>query len=497
MTWNSFRVRLTLWNVAVLVVVLGGFGLALCYSIRNGMSAALDREMALQARRPPGGGPPPPALGSPPGPFPGVRPIARPEGSGPQWPFDREAERSAAFRRPRFITLTGEAVGPPMDRQPWDPDTVAAAIAGQERYSTVTIEGERVRVLSVPWRFQGRIIGAVQVARELGEYDRLVDGQLRTLLLLLPLSLCLAGVGGLFLTGRALRPVREVTRAAAQIGAEDLSRRLQIRGHDELAELAATFNGMIARLEAAFEQQRRFTSDASHELRTPLARIKLTTSLALNSEQSPDEYRAGLRVIDRAADEMARLVNNLLLLARSDAGQLPLQVGPVEVTTLFQRAVEAVPSAAGRQLVLDVPSGPLQIRGDEEYLTRVFANLLENATRHTPADGQITLSARAEGERVMIGVADTGEGIAPEHLPRLGQRFYRVDTARSRGSGGCGLGLAICKSIVEAHKGTLSIQSEVGQGTSVILSLPPCPPARDLVPLPPGAQAAKIGVEHR
>jgi two-component system OmpR family sensor kinase len=521
MKWNSFRIRLCLWNVMVLALVLGEFGLALCYTSQKRMGGIVDRELGERARQFASGALPMPPrrrrhsphhrrfrgsvllAGSSVVPTPSLGLCAedRPLGDGKQgmgldggwgaraWPYDGNAERVAFFQEPRFLNLAGECVGPPSARQAWDPNTVWEAITGNRRYSNVTVEGERLRVLSVPWRREGRIVGAVQVARQLREYDLLWDGQVRMLLALLPLSLVIAGIGGVFLTNRALHPVRQVTHAAAQIGAMDLSRRLRVVGRDELAELAATFNGMIARLEAAFEQQRRFTADASHELRTPLARIKVCTSAALCGEQSPEEYRSALAAADQAADAMDRLIQQLLTLARADAGELRLQRDRVDVADVLRQAAAGRYELQGARpdqrlflgaptsylvplLFLDLPPHPVEVAGDECHLCRVFVNLLENAIRHTPLDGRITLSAHAVGEAVVVRVADTGEGIPPEHLPRVGERFYRVDAARTRARGGCGLGLAISRSIVQAHGGRLSIESEIGRGTVVTVVLP-------------------------
>jgi two-component system OmpR family sensor kinase len=520
---DSFRVRLTLWNVAVLALVLGGFGLTLCYSVQNWMGWSIDRELAERAHRSalrgfrmrpmpgrrvpaqrvdafgprertaPGAGPQ--ALGrergrpgermGPPVPGPGVFPPPdfprpRPEGMpaapperGPQGsPFDAEAERRASFLRPRFLDLHGQGLPPFSTRGAWDPSTVADGVAGNEPYSTIEVGGERVRVFTTRWYRGGQIGGALQVARDMGEYDRLWQGLVWTLLALLPLSLLVAGMGGLFLTDRALRPVHQVTQAAAQIGVEDLSRRLKVHGRDELAQLAATFNGMIARLEAAFEQQRRFTADASHELRTPLARIKVTTSMALADEQSPEEYQTALRIADQAADAMERLIQQLLLLARADAGQLPIERSDFDLRCVLEEAADTVACLGPAPLTLDLPREPIEMSGDADHLCRVFVNLLENALRHTPAEGQVTLQAGVEGHAAVVRVTDTGEGISPEHLPYLGERFYRVDAARTRRTGGCGLGLAISRTIVQAHGGELSIASEVGRGTEVTVSLP-------------------------
>jgi signal transduction histidine kinase len=329
------------------------------------------------------------------------------------------------------------------------------------------------------------LVGVVQVAQPLEERERLVESQFRTLLVLVPLALLVAGVGGLFLTNNALRPVDQMTQAAADIGAGDLSRRLEVRGQDELARLALTFNSMIARLEGtfrglenayyrlegAYEEQQRFTGDASHELRTPLTRIKGMTSLALSGPGCFDEYRDAVIVADQAADAMSRIVQDLLLLARSDAGQLTPCLAPVSVGALLRRAADQPVATSGPAILLQSPEPDLVVAGDADHLARLLNNLVENALRHTPS-GEITLAARPVDGRVEITVADTGEGISTEHLPHVCDRFYRVDSARAQRDGGTGLGLAICQSIVEAHGGSMSIESTVGVGTTVHVVLP-------------------------
>jgi signal transduction histidine kinase len=404
-------------------------------------------------------------------------------------PSDMEAERAAWFMRARFVPPGQQQPNPPAERRPWDARTVAATLQGDLRFSTITMGGERVRVLSVPLMRAGQVQGAVQVARPLGELDRLREGQLRTLLTLCPFALIIAGMGALLLTERALRPVREVTQAAAQISAEDLGRRLEVRGEDELAQLAHTFNGMIERLETSFEQQRRFTSDASHELRTPLARIKVTTSEALDGEHTDDEYRKALQIADRAADTMGRLVDQLLLLARGDGGQLRVRAEQVDVGYLLSDTAETFRAPGGPLVEARMPSPPIAVLGDPDWIACILKNLTENAVRHTPPGGLVGLTASAYSGWVALQVTDTGEGIAAEHLPRLTDRFYRVDAARSRNGkgsrGGTGLGLAITRMLVEAHQGRLDFQSEPGKGTRVTVLLPAAPiDARDSADLP-------------
>ncbi|MFN3652147.1 MAG: ATP-binding protein [Armatimonadota bacterium] len=495
MRWRSFRVRLTLWNAAILTLVLGVFGVALAYSVQLSMLRAIDEELAAQARRFASAGFPGPRGRSPRGEGGGRGERSRrPPSDFPELDTLEEEERARlALRRPRFLAPQGDVLGRPGDVVgPWDPEAFREALAGRPVHSTVRAGDERVRVLSVPWRRGEETVGVVQVARELREYDRLRARQLKIFLLLLPPALLAAVAGGFFLTDRALRPVRQVTHAADEIGAEDLSRRLEVTGDDELADLARTFNRMIARLEeaftsreeayrrlsAAYEQQRRFTSDASHELRTPLARIKGSTSLALSGERTPAEYRRALARADRAADVMTRLIQDLFLLACSDAGHLGLQLRTVDLRSVLEDALSQLPEEAAARVRVELPDAPLAISADPPHLARVFVNLLENAVRHTPPEGGIYLRARAEGGQVLAEVADEGEGIAPEHLPHLFERFYRVEVARSRQGGGTGLGLAISRSIVEAHGGEIRVRSEPGQGAVFTVTIPAAgPPA--------------------
>jgi signal transduction histidine kinase len=280
----------------------------------------------------------------------------------------------------------------------------------------------------------------------------------------------------MFLTGRALQPVRRVREAAQAIGAQDLSRRLPVSGRDEFSDLAATFNAMIARLEQAFDQQKRLVADTSHELRTPLTTIKGTTSLALSGERSIAELQHSLEAVDRAADLMSRTVQDLLLLARSDSGEIEVAREPISIAEVLADAVDAVQGREGPAVDLTLPEDPPDVQGDLHSLVRVFANLLDNAMRHTPAGGAITVSSRCVHNSVICSVRDTGIGIAPEHLPHLGERFYRVDKARDRSRGGTGLGLAICRSILSAHGGYLTIESKEGKGTTVTVTLPRATP---------------------
>ncbi len=499
---SSVRTRLTLWSVAVLALALLVFAGALRSIIQVNLDAAINRSLMQQARghqrmtarmletRPDGSGPQGPGPGGPdfgpsgfgppgsgpPGPGPDFQ--GRPPGDGPK-PSKPPVIGQGGELAARVLDLHGRALLGWSASTPWDPDTFPLSARGQEVYSTVHLSLQSVRVFSVPILLHGKAVGVVQTAASLSEADAEMRHLTRALLTLIPLVLLIAGAGGALLTGGTLRPIRGITQAANRISAENLSGRLTVSGSDEFSDLAATFNSMLARLEGSFhkltvayEQERRFTADASHELRTPLTVIKAHASLSLDGEPTAVEYRESMEAIDAAVDQTNRLVQSLLLLARSDAGKLPLCLGPVSVAGVGRRAAQVAGSAADVSLRVCITEAVPPVEGDAEALLQVFSNLLTNAARHTGPGGEITLTVRGGDRNAIVTVADTGEGIAPEHLPHLFERFYRVESSRSRGKGGTGLGLAICREIVHAHQGTIAVESVVGQGTAVHVTLP-------------------------
>jgi signal transduction histidine kinase len=297
-------------------------------------------------------------------------------------------------------------------------------------------------------------------------------------------------VGGYWLAGRVMRPVQTITRAAQKISETDLRRRINLGAKDELGELADTFDQMLGRLEAAFDRQRQFTADASHELRTPLTIIELETERALERRRKPEDYQQALQVIQSENETMARLVTDLLTLARMDAGQALIKPEPLDLSDLALEVVERMqPLARHRQVSLitgDLPEVPIQ--GDRQYLVQMLTNLVENALKYA-GDNDKTVRVETgcrQGENQPQGwvrVIDNGPGIPPEHLPHLFDRFYRVDKARARldegssphslsSSTSSGLGLAIVQWIASAHGGRASVTSEVGKGSTFEVWLP-------------------------
>jgi two-component system OmpR family sensor kinase len=292
--------------------------------------------------------------------------------------------------------------------------------------------------------------------------------------------LLIAGIGGAFLTTRVLSRVKQMAQAAATIGAKDLSRRLPVVGNDEFAGLAETFNELLARVEIAFqeqarvvEQQRRFTADASHELKTPLTLIRGTTSLALSDNGILD--RQSTTDIDNAAASMSELVQDLIFLARADAGQLGKKRIDLLLLDPLQRAVDLISPISEAPINFMQAHECLSVNADESDMVRLFSNILQNAAYHTPSGGRIIVSLSSTLTDAIVMINDSGVGIAPQHVEHLGERFYRVDSSRTRSSeiiGGSGLGLAICIGIVEAHGGTMKIDSILGKGTTVTITLP-------------------------
>ncbi len=477
---QSVRTQLVWWNIVALALLLGALGVVVRTLVRSTIMASVDRELEARTRpmmdRGRGGQPP----GPPPRPS-GERSDQRPpqEGRG-GGPHENRAPRfDNNPYRPRRFDLTGRSLNPDQSEEPlWDPPAFLAAAGGKMNYSTVVLNGDPVRILSRPFPRQGPAEGVIQVPYPLADVGRALRGLDRALLLLLPVALLCAGLVGALLTDRVLLRVRRLTQAAGKIGARDLSERLPVTGSDEFSELADTFNGLLGRLETAFgrqqrliEQQRRFTADASHELKTPLTIIQGNTSLALSGHPDLSEYHSAMGEIGMAAETMSRLVRDLILLAQSDAGRLGQGRIELLLREVLERAVARVPRPEAA-VCLSLQDEALSVPGNEEELVRLFTNLLTNAARHTPAGGRISLSARRDGEQIVVAVADTGDGIAPEHLPHLGERFYRVDSARARLDGGTGLGLSIARSIAEAHGGTIAFASALGAGTTVTVTLP-------------------------
>jgi heavy metal sensor kinase len=281
-------------------------------------------------------------------------------------------------------------------------------------------------------------------------------------------------VVGWVIAGRVLAPIGRITGVAREIQATDLSRRIRLQGpDDELKQLADTFDAMLARLDAAFSAQQQFLADASHELRNPLAIIRTNADIALSDPGShADELRQAVVVVKRASDRMARLVDDLLALARREAPVLASE--RVDLSRAVTEASEEfLTPAEARGIVLDRAIAPgIVVMGDQDALKRAVANLIENAVRLAPSDSRIRLAVGSERGMAWIAVSDEGPGIATEDQPKVFDRFWRADKARSRADGGTGLGLSIVRQIAQTHGGDVQLQSRLGVGSTFTIWLP-------------------------
>lgn len=464
----SFRGRLALLYSGILTVVLALFGLSLYVLVRAQMLRHHDGELAETAA----------AVESV---------LARHEDCAAL-----TAEQVGELNRYSKLVLFHSADGRPdvFYRSP-DLASVPAArelsarprlLEEEPGFRTFVEGGDHVRVYSVPYRSRAGRRGVIRVLERMGDVDLPLRNLRLGLLLLAPIAVAVSALVAWSLARRALAPVVEVTALAREIEATQLSRRLPVPpAKDEIGDLVETFNGMIARLETSFEAMKRFTADASHELRSPLTNVKSTVELALDRPREAPEYRAALASVGEEAERLRRIVEDLLLLARADAGRLPFESDPVRLDVLAAEVAESFgPRVAEAGLRLETSAAPgVVVQGDERWLRQLLQNLVENAVRFSPAPTPgrsapvVTVGLSTEQDAALLTVSDEGPGIPSEDRVRIFERFYRGDASRRRdGDGGAGLGLAICSWIVEAHAGRIEALGRPGGGTVVRVRIP-------------------------
>lgn len=351
-----------------------------------------------------------------------------------------------------------------------------------------TRSGQAVRVYSMAVTENGKPFAIVQVGESLLQLQTSLRSVLLELLLLAPLVLCLGAVGSYWLAARAFRPIDRLTRTARQIKAGDLQRVPVPHARDEVRRLAQTLNEMIERLDLAFTHQRRFVADASHELRTPVAVIRSMTDLALLQDLSSQEYKALFESINTETERLGHLISDLLALARVDEGKAVLECEPVRLDQLVSAvAANAELLAAEHGITVEVQaSEAITVSGDESRLIQAVMNLLDNAIIYTNSGGKVTLTVERKEQVAQLIVRDTGIGIAAEHVPHIFERFYRADPARVRTEGNSsGLGLALVEWVMKAHRGSITVESQPGRGTTFLVTLP-------LASAPPSGSSVSI-----
>ncbi len=285
--------------------------------------------------------------------------------------------------------------------------------------------------------------------------------------------LCVGLVGGWWFSKRAIEPIERMSRTAQRISGSSLSERIELSGFDtELEGLGASLNTMLDRLGSAFEQQRQFTADASHEFRTPLSVMLASSELALSKPRTAEEYREQLVKCQRAATRMRELGDSMLTLARLDA-TTSLEMQSVNMVALLEEAVESIrPLAEEKRQRVETDLQPSQLDANRSMLRQAIDNVLSNAIKYNGPNGLVSVRCKQAGELIEVEIEDNGIGIPEADIPKLFDRFYRVDESRSREAGGTGLGLSIANQIILCHGGTIGVSSTVGKGTVFRISLP-------------------------
>ncbi len=382
---------------------------------------------------------------------------------------------------------------------PIDAEAFQRAVDGKFAIGTLSSKDIRMRVLIAPLLIKSPsneqlVVGVMMVGRRMEETERALTLLTYTLVGGGIVVLLAAARGGAWLTRAAFRPIDQVvTTAQSIVSASDLSSRVPVpASQDELQRLTVTINDLLARLEGLFETQRRFMADVSHELRTPLAAMQGNLEvLARGAARDPELLNESLVDMRREVGRLIRMTNDLLLLAQSDSG-LQLRREPVEIDTLLLEVLRELRPLTGAVQLRMGAEDQVLVLGDRDRIKQALLNLGVNALQHTPAGGSVTLGLARQAEHVEISVADTGAGIPAEALPHIFNRFFRADAARTRNQGGAGLGLSIVRWIAEAHGGQIAATSQVGVGSTFILSLPIYePPA---LPLPQPESELRAGV---
>ncbi len=318
-------------------------------------------------------------------------------------------------------------------------------------------------------------IATIQVAMDRGPEDELIADYRSRMAYVLAAAFIGCVAAGHTIARRGMRPIHAITRTARETGPANLGQRIEAAGLPaELHELAGTFNAMLNRLEGAFDRLSQFSADIAHELRTPVNNLRGELDVTLQKQRSLAEYQELIGSGLEECNRLARIIDSLLFLARSEDAQTQIDLEQCDLAAELRHIrefYEATAQEAGVELIAE-PAGPLEARLNRALFQRAVGNLITNAIAHTPRGGKVSLRAIADSENVAVDVADTGAGIPAAHVPHVFNRFYRADDSRDAPHGGVGLGLAIVKSIVELHGGTVNVASEVGRGTQVRLKIP-------------------------
>jgi two-component system OmpR family sensor kinase len=467
----SIRLRLTLLYTAILALTLASFGAMLYGTQSQSMRSGEERMLAETAKRMAERGPFDERQ------FDDHPPEERPLPPSP-WPPNIEGAPNRAFGARamymQLLSLEGEVINHSENLEdvtlPLSDDGWQAVRSGESWAEMVSVEGERLLIHSEPVIVEHQVTEIIQIARSLADQDEYLSTLRGNLFVGSGVAIVVAFGAGWILSGLVLRPVNRITYTAQAIGAErDFDRRVQYTGpNDEIGQLATTFNAMLTELQAAYRQQQQFVADVSHELRTPLTTLRGNLAL-LHREPSisADDQADVLNDMVGESDRLIRLVNDLLTLARAESGRT-LCSDLIKIEPLIKDVCRQAELLAPDRTIACASPPDVTVIGDQDALKQVLLSLLDNALKHTT--GPITVTAAVTDGNAAISVHDSGPGIDPEVLPHIFERFYRGEAARSRP--GIGLGLSIAKALIEAQNGTISVESQIEEGSVITVTLP-------------------------
>ena len=452
----SIRLKLTAWYVAILLASLGIFGITAFFAMKKGIESTVDENLQEQAG--------------------GIEELMRDVLQEHPARLEDDLREHAELRAEGDFSQVCDQSGRWIYRSRLMASySIPMADAASHAVYNFEARGLPLRVLVRELSVGGNTY-RIQVAAPMDDFYDALNRFKWVVLILSPLLLVLASGGGYWMSRRALAPVDQITRAAQEINSNNLSKRLDVPpSRDELQRLSETLNGMLERLEAAFNRIKRFTADASHELRTPLALMRTTTEVSLRTSETVSEYREAQNQVLEELERTSALVEKLMLLARADAGAETLQRTPVSLADRLREACnDGRILAEAKQIGFQVNIAKLSlvVEGDSHALHRLFLILIDNAVKYTPSGGLIIVSLNKSDSLAVAEFRDTGIGIAAEDLPHIFDRFYRADKARSREYGGIGLGLSIARWVAEAHGGSIEVRSSLGKGSVFQVRLP-------------------------
>jgi len=475
MIFGNIRFKLTLWYIVILGIVLTSFSTFLYLTLSRSLYKGIDTK---------------------------IRSIAEVIASSSTNPYsqysfsnlDRMLKESFGVKPlTKFIQVLDESgrVGKKSEnlrhfQLPISMRALKNASQGKITFETTKALGEYpLRMVTVPVIRRRHIINIVQVATSLEEVEEVLKTLLLILWITVPSALVVASLGGLFLANKALRPVDEITKTARMITSRSLNQRIKLRKtKDEIGRLAETFNDMISRLGRSFKQIRQFTADASHELRTPLTILKGEIEVGLRRRRRPKEYKDILASNLEEVNHMSQIVDDLLFLSKADMGEVHLEKHRINLAKLVSEIHAQAQTIAMTKDIRVHISNDVDgvVIGDRLKVRQLLLNLVDNGVKYTPQGGEMRISLEKDDGRFKLRVIDNGIGIAPEDQPHIFDRFFRVDKARSREAGGSGLGLSICKWIVEAHGGEITVESDFGKGSIFTVTFPLASPHGDMTP---------------